>query len=212
MPSRRRRGSSDGTTLAYVDRQQPNWSIGASRASATARGRLPVQATVDVRRRQFLYTADGRIIAARRLTSGGGGIDAGRFTAKVDAAAQHLHHRASRARTRRSAEAGRHREPVVSPDGGAIAFTAMGDLWLMPVGGRPVQVTNDPAVEIDPGVVAGQHAAGVRQRSRRPHGSLDARPAQQRSFSTDRTNAARSRDRRGPPTATTSPSSSITRR
>ena len=40
--------------------------------------------------------------------------------------------------------------PVVSPDGRAIAFTAMGDLWILPSGGQPVQITNDPAVEIDP--------------------------------------------------------------
>jgi Tol biopolymer transport system component len=40
--------------------------------------------------------------------------------------------------------------PVVSPDGRSIAFTAMGDLWVLPVGGTPVQVTNDPAVELDP--------------------------------------------------------------
>jgi Tol biopolymer transport system component len=40
--------------------------------------------------------------------------------------------------------------PVVSPDGGAIAFVAMGDLWVLPAGAPPVQVTNDAAVEIDP--------------------------------------------------------------
>ena len=40
--------------------------------------------------------------------------------------------------------------PVVSPDGRAIAFTAMGDLWVLPAGGQPVQITNDAAVEIDP--------------------------------------------------------------
>ena len=40
--------------------------------------------------------------------------------------------------------------PVVSPDGRAIAFTAMGDLWVLPTGGRPAQLTNDAAVEIDP--------------------------------------------------------------
>jgi Tol biopolymer transport system component/imidazolonepropionase-like amidohydrolase len=40
--------------------------------------------------------------------------------------------------------------PVVSPDGRAIAFTAMGDLFVMPIGAAPMQVTNDPAVEIDP--------------------------------------------------------------
>ncbi|HEY1910508.1 MAG TPA: amidohydrolase family protein [Vicinamibacterales bacterium] len=40
--------------------------------------------------------------------------------------------------------------PVVSPDGKAVAFTALGDLWLMPIGGSPIQLTNDPAVDIDP--------------------------------------------------------------
>jgi len=40
--------------------------------------------------------------------------------------------------------------PVVAPDGRAIAFTAMGDLWILPSGGQPIQVTNDAAVELDP--------------------------------------------------------------
>ena len=40
--------------------------------------------------------------------------------------------------------------PVVSPDGRAIAFTAMGDLWLLPAGQQPVQLTNDAAMDIDP--------------------------------------------------------------
>ena len=41
-------------------------------------------------------------------------------------------------------------KPVVSPDGRTIAFTAIGDLWLLPVGGTPVQMTNDAAFEVDP--------------------------------------------------------------
>ena len=40
--------------------------------------------------------------------------------------------------------------PVVSPDGRSIAFTAMGDLWLLPVGQPPLQLTNDVAMDIDP--------------------------------------------------------------
>lgn len=40
--------------------------------------------------------------------------------------------------------------PAVSPDGAAIAFVAVGDLWVMPKGERPVRVTDDAAVEIDP--------------------------------------------------------------
>ena len=40
--------------------------------------------------------------------------------------------------------------PVVAPDGRAIAFVAMGDLFVLPAGESPVQLTNDAAVEIDP--------------------------------------------------------------
>ena len=40
--------------------------------------------------------------------------------------------------------------PVVSPDGRAIAFTALGDLWVYPIDGTPVRLTNDSAVELDP--------------------------------------------------------------
>ena len=40
--------------------------------------------------------------------------------------------------------------PAVSPDGRSVAFTALGDLWLLPVGGAPIQITDDEAVEMDP--------------------------------------------------------------
>jgi Tol biopolymer transport system component len=40
--------------------------------------------------------------------------------------------------------------PIVSPDGRAIAFSALDDLWLLPIGGRPVRLTDDPFVETDP--------------------------------------------------------------
>jgi Tol biopolymer transport system component len=40
--------------------------------------------------------------------------------------------------------------PVISPDGTQIAFAAIGDIYVMPVGGRPVNVTNDAALDTDP--------------------------------------------------------------
>lgn len=41
--------------------------------------------------------------------------------------------------------------PVVSPDGNGIAFAAVGNLWLLKKGNaKPVQLTNDVAVDIDP--------------------------------------------------------------
>ena len=42
------------------------------------------------------------------------------------------------------------RTPQVSPDGKSIAFTALGDLWLLESGGRIRQLTDDAFVDIDP--------------------------------------------------------------
>jgi Tol biopolymer transport system component len=40
--------------------------------------------------------------------------------------------------------------PVISPDGKQIAFAAVGDLYVMPVGGKPTNVTRDAALDTDP--------------------------------------------------------------
>ncbi|CCH30874.1 amidohydrolase family protein [Actinosynnema sp. NPDC047251] len=40
--------------------------------------------------------------------------------------------------------------PALSPDGGSVVFKALNDLWLLPVGGRPEQLTRDGFHESDP--------------------------------------------------------------
>jgi imidazolonepropionase-like amidohydrolase/Tol biopolymer transport system component len=40
--------------------------------------------------------------------------------------------------------------PVISPDGKQIAFAAVGDIYVMPVGGKPVNITKDAALDTDP--------------------------------------------------------------
>ncbi len=40
--------------------------------------------------------------------------------------------------------------PVVSPDGSAVAFAALGDLYVQRIGGELTQVTDDAFVDIDP--------------------------------------------------------------
>src|SRR5436190_14993936 len=40
--------------------------------------------------------------------------------------------------------------PVISPDGKQVAFAAVGDLWVMPVGGAPQRLTHDAFLETDP--------------------------------------------------------------
>jgi len=135
------------------------WSTTGLDLAHVADGRLflngrPVPSNEDVfpfrpqwiSRAQFVYTADGRI--KRRTLDGA--VSEIPFTAKVT--------------LQRSTFPIQHRDlepqepqrltglvaPAVSPDGRAVAFVAMGDLWLLPVGGAPVQVTDDAAVEIDP--------------------------------------------------------------
>jgi Tol biopolymer transport system component len=40
--------------------------------------------------------------------------------------------------------------PVISPDGTRIAFAALGDIYVMPIGGKPVNITNDRYLDTDP--------------------------------------------------------------
>jgi hypothetical protein len=40
--------------------------------------------------------------------------------------------------------------PKLSPDGKQVAFTALGDLYVMPIGGQPVNVTRDRFLDADP--------------------------------------------------------------
>src|SRR5262245_10810994 len=40
--------------------------------------------------------------------------------------------------------------PVISPDGKQIAFAAVGDIYVMPVGGKPVNITKDAALDTEP--------------------------------------------------------------
>ncbi|HMF97147.1 MAG TPA: amidohydrolase family protein, partial [Vicinamibacterales bacterium] len=41
-------------------------------------------------------------------------------------------------------------KPSISPDGKEIAFAALGDIYVMAVGGKPVNVTRDAALDTDP--------------------------------------------------------------
>src|SRR5207247_6748743 len=41
-------------------------------------------------------------------------------------------------------------KPAISPDGKTVAFAAVGDIYTMPVGGKPVNITKDAALDTDP--------------------------------------------------------------
>ena len=52
--------------------------------------------------------------------------------------------------------------PVISPDGTQIAFAAVGDIYVMPVGGgEPVNLTKDSALDTDPAWSPDGARAGV---------------------------------------------------
>jgi Tol biopolymer transport system component len=96
----------------------------------------------------FYYVSDGRI-RKRSLSGPAQAVD---FSATMQVI------RAQTAYTRRKRDftsvAPRQAlgivRPVISPDGKQIAFAAVGDIYVMPVGGKPVNITNDKALDTDP--------------------------------------------------------------
>ena len=96
----------------------------------------------------MIYTADGKI--KKRAIAGGAPSTPIEFTAAVSFTRtpyqRAVHDFDSRApRPVRGIMA-----PVISPDGTQVAFAALGDLWLMPIGGTARRLTNDRFVEMDP--------------------------------------------------------------
>jgi Tol biopolymer transport system component/imidazolonepropionase-like amidohydrolase len=97
---------------------------------------------------EWLYTADGKI---KRRPASGGAAHTVEFSADVSF-------------TRPAFTPKRHQfdlngpqpvrgimHPAISPDGAQVAFAALGDLWLMPVGGGAARrLMTDPAVETEP--------------------------------------------------------------
>ena len=99
-----------------------------------------------ISRTEFIYTADGHI--KRRSLTGATSVIPFAATVSLQRSTYTIAHRELEPAEPQTLTG--IVNPVVSPDGRAIAFTAMGDLWLLPPGGQPVQITNDPAVELDP--------------------------------------------------------------
>jgi Tol biopolymer transport system component len=99
-----------------------------------------------ISRFEIVYTADGHI--KRRAVTGQTSVIP--FTAKVPL------HRTTYTIAHRPLETTEPQRvagivtPTVSPNGRAIAFVALSDVWVLPLGGDPVQLTNDSAVELDP--------------------------------------------------------------
>jgi len=94
------------------------------------------------------YTADGKIM--RRNPGGTARVIP--FTASLEVTPAAGTYR----RRKRDFDGGSPRpalgivRPVISPDGKTIAFNALGDIYVMPLGGMAVNITHDAAYDCDP--------------------------------------------------------------
>lgn len=104
---------------------------------------------------EFIYTADGKI--KKRSTSGGAAtpID---FTVAFSFTRTPYKHATHDFDSRTPRPVIGIMTPVISPDATQVAFVALGDLWLMPIGGPSTslgasqarKLTNDRFVEMEP--------------------------------------------------------------
>ena len=96
---------------------------------------------------ELIYTADGKI---KKRPIDGGSPTTIEFTAAVSFTRTPYKY-AVRDFDSRSERAVRGiMAPVISPDGTQVAFAALGDLWLMPIGGQAKRLTDDRFVEMHP--------------------------------------------------------------
>jgi Tol biopolymer transport system component len=135
-----------GRDLAFIQYDNSGAHLIAGRQLTTNEDLFPFRPQW-LSRSEIVYTANGHIIR-RRVSSDSSTVIP--FSATV--------------KFRRSVFTSAHRilevtapqpvagivSPVVSPDGKAIAFAALGDLWVAPVGNTPVRLTEDAFVELDP--------------------------------------------------------------
>jgi len=97
----------------------------------------------------FYYVSDGKI---RKRSATGGDAQTIPFTATMvvtRAATAYPHRKRDFTTTTPRPVLGIVR-PVISPDGKQIAFAAVGDIYVMPVGGKAVNITKDAALDTDP--------------------------------------------------------------
>jgi Tol biopolymer transport system component/imidazolonepropionase-like amidohydrolase len=96
---------------------------------------------------EFIYTADGKI--KKRSISGGSATPI-EFTATISFTRTPYKRAVRDYDSRAPKPVLGIVAPVISPDGSQVAFCALGDLWVMPIGGTARRLTSDRFVEMDP--------------------------------------------------------------
>jgi Tol biopolymer transport system component len=98
---------------------------------------------------EFFYVSDGRI-RRRSIVSPGGAPRTVEFTAALQVARPaYTHRRRDFTSTAPRPVLGIVR-PEISPDGDQVAFAAIGDIYLMPLGGKPKNLTQDRFLDAEP--------------------------------------------------------------
>jgi Tol biopolymer transport system component len=96
---------------------------------------------------EVLYTADGKI---KRRSVAGGAARVVELTADISFARSEFMPKPRAFDLAGPQPVRGIMHPAVSPDGTRVAFAALGDLWLMPVGGAAQRLTHDAALDTDP--------------------------------------------------------------
>ncbi len=96
---------------------------------------------------EFVYVSDGKI---RRRTLGVAAAQTIEFSATLQVTRAGYQHRKRDFDSRAPRRVVGINTPAISPDGRQVAFTALHDLYVMPVGGTPVNLTNDRFLDADP--------------------------------------------------------------
>ena len=96
---------------------------------------------------EFVYVSDGRI---RRRMLGRESMEAVDFTATLQVTRLAYPRRVRDFTSTAPRQALGIVRPAISPDGTQVAFAAVGDIYVMPVGGAAVNITRDEALDTDP--------------------------------------------------------------
>lgn len=94
----------------------------------------------------FYYVSDGKI---RKRSLTGGNVQTIPFKATLTVTPTLVTHKRDFDSTAPRKALGLVR-PVISPDGKQVAFAAVGDIYVMPIGGKPENLTKDKYLDTDP--------------------------------------------------------------